>query len=482
MFSRSRSLRLKITVLFTLVFSGILLVLMSVFFVFEPGPAERSLTRHISEGAEAAVTNITLVLDLEEVETWDMERLTDLLPEDIEFSFFGIRDELGEILFPPKSERELREALASIPLEIPIAGPIAPTISILRPEQAQRLVGKRERARFVTVPFTHKGKLYFIQAVCEGSPLSAFADFFWGGVVAMIAALLAAWLIAGRAVAPIGKLLRAAREVSPKNLGERISIETTDGEVVQLERELNLALERLHKGYKAQEAFMANVSHELKTPLAVLLTESQVLQLGEEQVEKYRGFVARVEEEMQRLGGLTESLLSLTRAEMARGQPMGDRIPVNDVVLGSVQNCMAAASRQEVRLVPNLIAPGETDSQPVLEGDSQLLHTMLDNLIRNAIKHSPAGADVDIRAERSNGAAQLVVRDHGPGIPEAYLTSIFERYVQAPGGASKRGSGLGLAIARNIVELHRGEIRAQNHEDGGCSFTIQLPLGTNGRD
>ena len=111
-----------------------------------------------------------------------------------------------------------------------------------------------------------------------------------------------------------------------------------------------------------------------------------------------------------------------------------------------------------------------------LTGDGELLLTMVENLVRNAISHSPLDGEVTLRAERDDGAVLLSVRDEGPGIPDDYVDRVFDRFVQVPKSSSRTdGTGLGLAIADGVAKLHGGSIRVANNPGAGCTFTVRLP-------
>jgi two-component system sensor histidine kinase CpxA len=144
-------------------------------------------------------------------------------------------------------------------------------------------------------------------------------------------------------------------------------------------------------------------------------------------------------------------------------------------VLESTRSCSRLAERGGVRIVPHLVVVADDAPECELSGEATLLQTMLDNLVRNAVRHSPPGASVEIEAAAEDGRARIEVRDRGPGIPEDQLERVFDPFVRvtpecAPGG----GTGLGLSIARRIAELHGGTIAAANREGGGSVFTVML--------
>jgi signal transduction histidine kinase len=324
------------------------------------------------------------------------------------------------------------------------------------------------------------GARWWLQVVVPadaGATRDAVAPYFLIGIpIGVIAAAAMAWIMAGRLVRPIQRLATAARAVSPANLRGRIDVDPTDAEIARLQQEWNDALERMEKGYRAQGMFLSNVSHELKTPIAVLLSQAQVLRQGATPEELHH-FAANVEDEMRTIGRLVESLLLLARVEHGKELVRRERLAVNDVILEAAERTSELARSLDVPLVTNLHLPQDGEPEPELVGDPELLRTMVENLVRNALRFTPRGQPVDLRVTCGRGEASIRVRDRGPGIPREHIERIFERFYQVPGeGAKQRGTGLGLAIARSVAELHRGVIAVRNLEDRGCEFEVRLPL------
>lgn len=304
----------------------------------------------------------------------------------------------------------------------------------------------------------------------DGVPGTRAGQFGVGLGAAAVAALLTGWLVRRDLLQPLEELATAAESVAPDNLHERLEIETTDTDVERLRDELNDALERIEAGYRAQESFISNVSHELKTPIAVLLAEAQLIGRGSPDAEEVRRFAESVEEETRHLGRLIESFLTLTRTD--HGDRMTRRVSIdwNDVVLDAVRHVEPISTLHRVKIVPTLAVPGD---EPPL-GDPELLQTMVENLIRNAIRFSPPDERVEVELTQDEGGVVVRVRDHGPGIPEELLSTLFDRFVQAESERA-RGTGLGLAIANRVAELHGGTVEVENCRDRGCRFSATFP-------
>ncbi len=291
--------------------------------------------------------------------------------------------------------------------------------------------------------------------------------------VGALAAGLAGWCIAGIAIAPIRHLHDVAHHLSPQSMDERVDLETRLPEYAALERELDEARKRIHAAFQAQQRFISNVSHELKTPISVILAQAQTL--GPHDPDRTREFVGSVQEEMRRLGAMVDSFLLLTRVREGRAETVARDTPVNDLIMQSVEDCNAWAAQHRVAIAPTLLdRPDTVDT--ALRGDPHLLRTMLDNLVFNAIRFSPPGERIDIRADAGNAHVTIAVRDHGPGIDESMIAHVFDRFAQSDAEhRQNRSSGLGLEIAQGIAELHEGSISVRNLDDAGCEFTIRLP-------
>jgi len=304
----------------------------------------------------------------------------------------------------------------------------------------------------------------------------------------VLAAMIAAWMIADRALRPLDRLAAAARAVSPMRLGARLPA-SGDAEVLKLAEELNSALARIEAAYKAQDQFLGNVAHELKTPLAVLLLQAQVARIGARKEEDAWSFLEAAEEELKRLSGVVESFLVLARARAAGPDRPREIVELHDLVVQAVHNGKRQAEERGVRLVAHLGEERDNDDEePVIVGDPDLLQTMLDNLVRNAVAHSPSGEVVAIDASHEGKELRLAVRDRGPGIPADYREQVFERFVQVPNSSANtdsrapgksltapRGTGLGLAIAHDVARMHGGRVGIEDREGGGTTMIIVLP-------
>jgi two-component system sensor histidine kinase SenX3 len=218
--------------------------------------------------------------------------------------------------------------------------------------------------------------------------------------------------------------------------------------------------------------FVANVSHELKTPVGALSLLAETLE-GEDDPEQVNRLVARVGTEAERLGRIIDDLLDLSRIEAAEPPP-SDRIPVGAVVADAVEPLRAVAASQGIGLEVDEPA-GET----VVAGDRRDLTSAVANLVDNAVKYSEAGSLVRVRVRSGAGAVRIEVVDQGIGIPARDRERIFERFYRVDRARSRLtgGTGLGLSIVRHVAANHGGEVTVESQEGEGSTFTLVLPAG-----
>lgn len=341
--------------------------------------------------------------------------------------------------------------------------------------------------RMAIVPVTgHDDHRYYVSLIGGEDGLAQKQGELIRGVLLLImligpaAAAVSGWFIAGIAVAPFERLRQLASQLNPDSAPASLETESLGAsrEVMHLAHELDAARARVAERFAAQERFLSNVSHEIKTPISVILTEAQTLDrtvLPQQAAQ----FVDSVREEMKRLGRLVESFLSLSRIQDGKGLARVQPYAINDLIVDSIDNCRKFAADYRVRVHPILFDQDEMLDAAV-SGEPDLLRTMLDNLVINAVRFSPEAGQVRVMAQLDPSEPDhvaIVVEDDGPGIPPDRLESIFDRFSQASNQPRQgRGHGLGLTIALGIAELHNGTIRVHNRIPSGCTFTIVLPL------
>lgn len=288
------------------------------------------------------------------------------------------------------------------------------------------------------------------------------------GIFALLGAVGAYW-IAHQALRPVQHLSRLAREIRAETLDRRLVLEGPPDEVKELADTFDDMLERLERAFEGQGRFVADAAHELRTPLATLRANLEVIrQDPNANLSDYREMSLTLDRALNRLEKLTEDLLLL-----AKGEKEIDMEPVNlEVLLAeAIQELEPLGQAHQVSL--NL----EIAEEVVLPADAPLLARAISNLIENGIRYNHPGGSVTVGARRVLNEVVIKVKDTGIGIPPDELSHIFERFYRVDRSRSRHrgGSGLGLSITAHIVQLHNGRMQAESTPGEGSSFTIWLP-------
>lgn len=394
--------------------------------------------------------------------------------------FFQVRRPDGRLL-----ERSKNLGKIELPFEAPLGalredGDRA--LSTLQGETAQRLLGAPGELRLLNLMRRSEQDGHFVLqvAVSRRLVIEQIRDLRALLVtmisVGLVLAGLASWLLARQALAPIGEIAEVAEQLGGRDLTRRFAIPRGRDEITSMVATINRMLDRLQAAFDSQASFISSVSHELKTPLAVLLGSAQVVLQKKRTEAEYTRFVEQTEQEVRALSSTVEGLLVLAFAEADAPMPHAEILAVNEIIMDAVHRCQAQARAHDVRLVPQLPDPQETSQEAWVRADDELIQVAVCNLIRNAIRYSRPGGTVGIVVGVQQDQAVIEVQDQGPGIPETDLETIFKKFHRGPvppGG--KPGAGLGLTIARSVVELHEGALTAKNAPSGGACFVLTLP-------
>lgn len=287
----------------------------------------------------------------------------------------------------------------------------------------------------------------------------------------LLAAIGGGYWLAGRALAPVGRMASAARRISAANLGDRIEVANPRDELGRLATTLNDMIERLAGALDALRQFTADAAHELMTPLASIRAEAEVTLQAPRTPDQYAEVLASIVEEADRLAKLADRLLSLAR-EDARAPSELRPVALDTLVRESADWARPLAERAGIILSITPLPPA------VVAGDPDRLRAVFDNLLDNAIKYNQSGGTVHVSGHLDADRAVVAIADTGIGIPGASLPRIFDRFYRVDPSRSRRtgGTGLGLSIARAIVRSHGGTIEAMSIPGRGTTFTACLPV------
>jgi two-component system, OmpR family, sensor kinase len=287
-----------------------------------------------------------------------------------------------------------------------------------------------------------------------------------GGPLALLVASLAGYAVAAAALRPVERMRRRAAELTGEAEG-RLPVPPSRDEIARLGTTLNAMLGRLQAVLARERSFVSDASHELRTPLAILRTELELALRGHSTRDELEEAVRSAAEETERLNQLADDLLVIARSDQGRLPVRPAEIDAHALLEG-VAHRFAARARAEQRPLRAEPANGLT-----LTADRARLEQALANMVDNALRHG--AGEVVLFAARDDGVVELHVRDRGPGFPDEFLPTAFERFSRADEARSRGGTGLGLAITSAVARAHGGQAHASNRAEGGADVWLEIP-------
>ena len=290
-----------------------------------------------------------------------------------------------------------------------------------------------------------------------------------GGSIALMLVLVGATLLTGRALAPIQQLtLMGAHVAATGEYHTRVPVPRRRDEVAQLAVTINDLIATIERSLLQQRQFLADTSHELRSPLTAVLANLDLLRRNLDPAERELS-LSEATAEARRMRRLVNDLLLLAQADAT--QVIGHTpVQLDQVVTKTVAMIARRATTHTLR--------AEVEPAVTIVGDGERLTELLRNLLENAINYTPPGTEIVVRLQRSHRRAQLIVSDSGPGIAPEHLPYVWDRFYRVDKARSRSlgGSGLGLAIVKYIVEAHGGTVNLTSIPGTGTTFTIHLPL------
>ncbi len=337
-----------------------------------------------------------------------------------------------------------------------------------------------DRSRVLAVPFDSAGRR-LLAVVGTGTDISDTAEdrvrnaILLGGPPAVLAAGLAAWVLAGAALRPVERMRRQVADITDQDRDVQLAVPGTRDEIARLAVTVNGLLTRLQHALERERGFVADAGHELRTPLAILRAELELAARPGRSREQLASAMVSAVQETDRLARLAEDLLLLARADQGQQFLRCRSVDVDDLLSAAVRlaRVRGAPAGVQIRLdgTRGLVVPADADR----------LRRAVDNLLENAVRHSPAGGTVTLSSSRQvqDGKPMVVVQveDTGPGFPPDFLPVAFERFRRSDEARTRDdgGTGLGLAIVRSVAVAHGGRATAANRARGGAAVWLELP-------
>ncbi len=283
---------------------------------------------------------------------------------------------------------------------------------------------------------------------------------------------LSGWFLANRALIPIRATALTAARINETDLTQRLDLAASEVELEQLVQTFNAMLDRIEQAFQRQRQFTADAAHELRTPLSIMQTGLDVTLSRERSVPEYRMALISVQEEVQRLSQLANTLLMLARAD-THDLPLATREIDFSLMLNTIAEQFEPLAEEkhitfERAIVPNL----------KIRGNEEQLIQVAFNLVDNAVKYAPIKGKISITAHIHHNHLEMMIENTGPGIPVADQALIFDRFYRSDQSRNRNqiSFGLGLAIAKRIVVLHNGSICVISQPGCGAKFIVTLPL------
>lgn len=408
-----------------------------------------------------------------------------LFPFHLGGSFLEIRDSKGKVLLHSRSLKD-----RNLPLD-------AETLSRVEREKAifQTVTSAQlgissygPEFRLLTYYAHHKDwrePLILLVAVPLDLPVRERRDlllFFMLGIPTflLVAGAAGMWM-SKRALSPVHQMTQKARGITGvEKLKERIPVPEADDEIRELAETFNGLLDRLDRAFASQDRFISNASHQLKTPLTILKGELDMMRKGQASPQEWHETLDSAAGEINRLIQLVQDLLLLARLEAGKDTIQLLPTRLDEVLLQSVARVQKIAKKKNVLITTHFAADTpESELDALVLADEELLDSMIENFIENAVKYAPENSTVEIVMKTGMSMAQVFVRDQGPGVPPELRSTVFERFTRGEPSHIIPGSGLGLSIASEIARLHSVKIEMGTGNGGkGTIVTLTFPLSS----
>jgi heavy metal sensor kinase len=453
------SIRARLTLWYTVVLSVVLLVVGTAVYVAGGHLRIAQLDEELARGCAAAASLVAKEID----EGADVPGAAAEAEEDFpaEGRVFAAYDAAGRLLtHPPPPGGNALDAASVTPA---VAAVAASTVAIA--EGRWRVV--RERSE-------HKARVFYVAGAqplgeIERQQAALGRALTIGIPLALVLAAAGGLVIARRALAPVAVMAGQAGQIDGSTTGFRLTVANPHDEIGTLARAFNALLARLERTLDDQRRFMADASHELRTPVSVLRTLTDVT-LGQARgPDEYREALVTAAKQTRRLARMVDDMFLLARADAGALATEPTTFYMDELIAECVREIGLLAREKGVAVASH----GAREAG--FRGDERLLRQMLLNLLHNAVRHTPAGGRVDVTLEATASAVEMAVVDTGCGIPPGDRERVFERFVRLNGArGTDGGAGLGLAITRSIAAMHGGTVIAEGGS-AGTTLRVRLP-------
>ena len=473
------SVRIRLTLWYTAAMAVVLLVLAAVTYLALQDNVVRRADAQAIELANSFLSTVDAEMgDASKPDSMDDGIAAAISEHRFRDVVFAVFDPQGELLGVSEGYQQ-EDQPKRVPRE-EVARRLRPLLSSADAYGSLRIEGRQYRSylRPFSVDRQHASLLVLQSLHRQNEFLETLATTF--AIVIPLAILLSSlggYLLARRSLSPVVAMSTQASRIGAENLHQRLQVGNPRDELGHLAASFNELLDRLDRSFAEQRRFVADASHELRTPVAILCGEAEVT-LGQTQrtEQEYRESLMILREEARRLKHIVEDLFTLARADAGQHPLALTDFYFDEVVGECAKNVRTLASAKDI------VVSCEAQGELPIHADEALIRRMVVNLLDNAIKYTAPGGKVSLSCAADNGLYRLRIEDSGRGIPADLQSRIFERFFREDKARSRResdgGAGLGLAIASWIASAHGGKIELTQSSAKGSVFTVFLPKGT----
>ena len=480
------SVRVRLTLWYTAVLAVVLVTLsLSTYFIFWQSTVQRTDV-NLAELSNAFLTTLDAeISDQSGPDAFKLAGQVAVTEHRFRDHVFAIFDAKGNLVVSSQDVPLAAPAIDSVPVGLLSSDSFQRFLNAS--SRSERFFGKvrgnKAGYRGFARHFSSGGKagtlvilqsLHAQQEMLEGVTVT----FAWVIPIALLLASVGGYFLARKSLAPVVAMSSQAGRIGAANLHERLTVQNDRDELGHLARSFNSLLDRLSQSFERQQRFMADASHELRTPVAILRGEAEVaLSQQARSPEEYRESLRVLHHEAERLTHIVEARFTLTRADAGQ-YPLQPRDFYLDELVGE---CVHSA--RTLALAKKICLNFEEASESPIRADESLLRRMILNLLDNAIKYTSEGGRVTVTCRSRDEEYTVSITDTGGGIPADLQPRIFERFFRADKARSRLendggGAGLGLSISRWIAEAHHGRLELTRSDSIGSTFTAYLPVGS----
>ena len=463
---RIESVRGRLTLYYVSVLAAALIIVGALIYVLLARALYTRVDENLQAGVRIAMTSLSN--DLGEGQVYDDAARSTAAEQASSAQMIAIYDQGGRLLAESGRDGDLEIDLPDL-AAIPDNEELLMTVLESDGDDRHRLAFRR-----VSIP----PYIYNVVVGADLEPMDEELEFLrrilaYVVPIALAMAGIGGWFLARQSLSPVVAMADRARKIGVENLSGRLPVANARDELGHLAETFNELLGRLEASLVQQRQFMADASHELRTPVATTRTASAVaLQQEHRDEHEYRETLKIVEQQAARLSRVVEDMFTLARADAGNYPVRMTPMYLDEVIDEVVRAARVVASTRNVTIDPMTIPSA------AFTGDEELIRRMLVNLIDNAVRHAPAGSTVRIELDETGEGYAIAVKDQGPGIPAEIRAQIFERFFRSDGArrpGSHDGAGLGLALARWIANAHGGDVVLARSSQAGSTFVISLP-------